>query len=70
VAIFFCKLYGMMEYWKTGYEKREKVCSKKMLYLHFMMMPVRHHFSTFAPENTALLRENQCKNIRFWFRFL
>ncbi len=38
---------------------------QKMLYLHFMMMPVRHPFSAFAPENTPLLRENQSNYIRF-----
>jgi len=30
-----------------------------------MMMPVRHPFSAFAPENTPLLRENQSNYIRF-----
>jgi hypothetical protein len=38
---------------------------QKMLYLHFMMMSVRHPFSAFAPENTPLLRENQSNYIRF-----
>ena len=52
-----------MELWKPGYEKRKKVYSKKMLYLHFTMMPVKHPFFPFAPENTPLLRENQCNFI-------
>jgi hypothetical protein len=30
-----------------------------------MLMPVRHLFSTFAPENTPLLRDNQYHYIRF-----
>jgi hypothetical protein len=30
-----------------------------------MMMPVRHPFPAFAPENTQLLRENQYNYIRF-----
>jgi hypothetical protein len=30
-----------------------------------MMMPVKHPFSAFAPENTPLLRENQYNYIRF-----
>ena len=38
---------------------------QKMLYLHFMMMSVRHPFSAFAPENTPLLRKNQYNYIRF-----
>jgi hypothetical protein len=46
-----------VEFWKTGYEKRKNVYFKKMLNLHFMMMPVRHQFSAFAPENTPLLLE-------------
>jgi len=29
------------------------------------MMPVKHPFSTFAPENTPLLQENQYNYIRF-----
>jgi len=37
----------------------------KMLYLHVMMMPVRHPFSAFAPENMPLSRENQYNFIRF-----
>jgi len=36
-----------------------------MLYLHVMMMPVRHPFSAFAPENMPLSRENQYHYIRF-----
>ena len=38
---------------------------QKMLNLHFMMMPVRHPFSAFTPENTPLLRKNQYNYIRF-----
>jgi hypothetical protein len=38
---------------------------QKMLYLHFIMMPVRYPFSAFAPENTPLLRKNQYNYIRF-----
>ena len=38
---------------------------RKMLYPHFMMMPIRHPFSVFAPENTRLLRGNQYNYIRF-----
>jgi len=38
-----------------------------MLNLHFMMMPTRHQFSAFAPENTPLLRENQYNYLRFNF---
>jgi hypothetical protein len=56
---------GIVECWKTGYEKRKKVYSKKMLYLHFMMMTDRPPFSAFAPETTPLLRENQYNYIRF-----
>jgi hypothetical protein len=54
-----------VEFWKAGYEKRKQVYSKKMLNLHFMMMPVRHPFSAFAPENTPLLQKNQDNYIRF-----
>jgi len=36
-----------------------------MLYLHFLMMIVRHPFSAFAPENTPLLQKNQYNYIRF-----
>jgi len=32
-----------------------------------MMMPTRHQFSAFAPENTPLLRENQYNYLRFNF---
>jgi hypothetical protein len=38
---------------------------KKMLYLHFMMMPVRHPLSALGSEITPILRENQYNNIRF-----
>jgi hypothetical protein len=37
---------------------------QKMLYLHFMMMPVRHPFTAFSQENTPILRENQYNYIR------
>jgi hypothetical protein len=59
VALHGGEPHGMMEYWSTGYKKRERSIIEKMLYLHFIMMPVRHPVSTFAPENTQLLRENQ-----------
>jgi hypothetical protein len=32
---------------------------------YFMMRPVRHPFSAFAPENSPLLRENQYNHVRF-----
>jgi hypothetical protein len=38
---------------------------QKMLYLHIMMMPVRHPFSALGSEITPILRENQYNNIRF-----
>jgi hypothetical protein len=37
------------------------------LHQHFIMMPVRHPFSAFEPENTPLLQENQYNYIRFDF---
>jgi hypothetical protein len=57
-----------MEFWnvgRLGLKSGKRSILQKMLYLHFMMMPVRHPFSTFAPENTPLLRENQFNYIRF-----
>jgi len=56
---------GILECWNTGYKKRKKIYSTKMLYHHFMMMPVRHPFSASAPENTPLLQENQYNYFRF-----
>ncbi len=56
---------GIVECWNTGYKNRKKIYSKKMLYPHFMMMPIRHPFSAFVSENTRLLRENQYNYIRF-----
>jgi len=40
----------MLECWNTGYEKRKKIYSTKMLNLTFMMIVVRHPFSAFAPK--------------------
>jgi hypothetical protein len=68
VAIRVGKPYGMMEYWNIGIlgmKSGKKSILRKMLYLNFMMMPVRHPFSAFVPENTQLLRENQYNYIRF-----
>jgi len=48
-----------------GIKSGKRSILQKMLYLHFMMMPVRHPFSAFAPESTPLLRENQYNYIRF-----
>ncbi len=39
---------------RLGLKSGKRSILKKLLYLHFMMMPVRHPFSTFAPENTPL----------------
>jgi hypothetical protein len=55
----------MMECWNTGYEKRKRSILQKMLYLHLMMMPVRHPLSAFAQETAPILRENQYNYIRF-----
>jgi hypothetical protein len=44
--------------------------STKMLSLHFLMILIRKPFSTFATPDTAPEQENQCKNMRFEFRFL
>jgi len=41
-----------------------------MLSLPFLMMLIRQPFSAFAAPNTASEQENQCKNMRFKFRFL
>jgi len=43
----------------------ERSILKKMFYLHFLMMPVSHPFSAFAPESMPILRENQYNYIRF-----
>ena len=43
----------MMESWNVGIlglKSGKWSILKKMLYLHFMMMPVRHPFPAFAPE--------------------
>jgi hypothetical protein len=40
-----------------------------MLSLHFLMMLIRQPFSAFTIPNTASEQENQCKNMRFEFRF-
>ena len=46
---------------KTG----KRSILQKMLYLHFIVMTVRHPFSAPAPENTPILRETQYNYIRF-----
>jgi hypothetical protein len=72
---------GMVEWWNVGHRLVElraygserilgmksgkRSILQKMLYLHFMMMLVRHPFSTFTPENTPQLRKNQYNYIRF-----
>jgi hypothetical protein len=43
---------------------------RKMLDLHFLMVLIRQPFTTFATPNSASEQENQCKNMRFAFRFL
>ena len=60
----------MMESWnvgRLGMKSGKRSILQKILYLHFMMMPVRHPFSAFAPENTPILQENQYNYIRFDF---
>jgi hypothetical protein len=42
-----------------GIKKWKKIYSKKMLYLHVMMVPVTHPFFAFAPENAPLSPEKQ-----------
>ena len=62
VAIDVEKPHGIMESWNAGIlgmKSGKRSIIEKMLYLHFMMMPVRHPFSAFSQENTPLLRENQ-----------
>ena len=62
------KPHGMMEYWNDGIlglKIGKRSILQKMLYLHYIMMPVRHPFSAFAQKNTPLLRENQYNYIRF-----
>jgi hypothetical protein len=54
-----------VECWNTGYEKRKKIYSTKMLNLTFMMIVVRHPFSAFAPKNTPMLREYQYNTASF-----
>jgi hypothetical protein len=44
-----------------GIKSGKRTILQKMLPLHFMMMPDRHSFSVFAPENTPLLHESQYK---------
>jgi len=41
----------------------ERSILQKMLYPHFIMVPVKHPFFAFAPEITPLLGENQCNFI-------
>jgi hypothetical protein len=68
VAIHVGKPHGMMESWNggiLGMKSGKRSILQKMLNLHFMLMPVRHPFSAFAPENTPLLREDQYNYIRF-----
>jgi len=68
VAVFSYKPHGMLEYWNVGIlgmKSGKRSILQKMLYLHFMMMPVRYPFSAFVPENTPLLRENRYNYIRF-----
>jgi hypothetical protein len=48
-----------------GIKSGKRSIQQKMLNLHSLMMPVRHPFSAFAPENMTLLRENQYNYIRF-----
>ena len=48
-----------------GMKSGKRSILQKMLYLHFMMMPIRHPFSAFTPENMPILRENQYNYIRF-----
>jgi len=43
---------------------------KKMLNLDSLMVLIRQLFSTFVTQNISAEQENQCKNIRFKFRFL
>jgi len=45
---------------------------QKMLSLHFLMMFISQPFSAFAfvTSSTASEQKNQCKNMRFKFRFL
>jgi hypothetical protein len=61
---------GIVEYWPParrsyaserilGMKSGKRSILQKMLYLHFMMMPVRHPFPALAPENTPLLQENR-----------
>jgi hypothetical protein len=67
VAIGVEKPHGIMESWNVGIlgmKSGKRSILQKMLYLHFMMMPVRHPFSVFSQENTPLLRENQYNYIR------
>jgi hypothetical protein len=44
---------------RLGMKSGKRSILPKMLYLHFMMMPVRHPFSAFAQKNTPISQENQ-----------
>jgi hypothetical protein len=49
--------HGIREQWNVGIlgmKSGKRSILQKILYLHFMMMLVRHPFSAFAPENTPL----------------
>ena len=62
VAIGVEKPHGIMESWNAGIlgmKSGKRSILPKMLYLHFMMMSIRHPFSAFSQENTPLLRANQ-----------
>jgi len=60
VAIHVAKPHGIL-----GLKSGKKPILQKMLNLHSLMIPVRHPFYDFAPENTPLFQENQYNHIRF-----
>ena len=48
-----------------GLKSEKRSILQKNVASSFMLMPARHPFSAFAPQNTLILRENQYNYIRF-----
>ena len=56
---------GIMEFWKTGYEKRKKIYSTKSVVSTSYDDAHQTSIFCFHPENTPILRENQYNYTRF-----
>jgi hypothetical protein len=61
-AINLEKTHGKIELWNVGLlgmKSGKRSFLQRMLGLQLTMMPLRHPYSEFSPENTPLLQENQ-----------